>query len=150
MPKQKVYVIVHDGEFLLVGSGGTSGKNLNERKGLHLPGGSKNDNEGDEVTASRELEEETGIKLEIPQGTQSVKVPDIGDAVFVVVKVDNVDELVGKFVRPNAPTPQDEPFKALHSKSLKECIDKDLFCTDDLTDWFKLGLLAANKQGLLK
>lgn len=143
----KAYLILHDGEKVLIGTGGKSGGKKKTRQGYHLPGGSVDKLDEDDVvtTVMRELEEETGISSEQVKIQKTVTSDEIKgtNILFVVATVKSVDELAKDFKRPKVKNEYDEPFEELESISIEECWDDKHFSEDYWTDWFGSGLKAA-------
>lgn len=139
----KAYLILHDGKNILVGEGPAP------RKGYHLPGGTINHDEIATATALRELREETGIILsdsdyEIQNANiRSQKIPLKWDVTFIVVKVNDIANLLSAFSPPPSTSKYDEPFEKIKPLASKESWNNENFAPAYGTDWFKYGLEAA-------
>jgi 8-oxo-dGTP pyrophosphatase MutT (NUDIX family) len=143
-PPEKAYLIVHDGEHVLVGTGGRSGKHRSERKGYHLPGGTIDPGENAEKAALRELREETGIDPDPLQVEKNdIKIAAARNVTFVVARAADVNALVASFKRPDVDDHNDEPFSGLVSLPSANSWLDDNFNAKFWTDWFKHGLFAA-------
>jgi len=149
----KIYLILTDRKYVLVAKGGKSGNPPEERRGYHLPGGKfENRDKNSFGTVIRELEEETGIKLENhqPWGNEITHKKAVG-AKFVIVVTENVPALVEGFnnldvsKRPKITNKYDEPFTELVSLPLENCWKDKNFNSDYLTDYFGYGLEEAMK-----
>ncbi len=143
--KAKVYIIVHDGTNVMVGTGGKSGKHRQVRQGYHLPGGTQNPNETPFAAARRELEEETGVIIPTTTAHIPVTTSAVSDVTFIVVKVASVANLCSNFKRPAITdlNMNDEPFAGLTSILSNDSWLDTNFSAKYLTDWFAAGLAAA-------
>lgn len=146
----KVYVIIHDGTNLLVGTGGNSFSEPTGRSGYHLPGGRKNSGETNMQTATRETKEETGIDLDPSDFNGSEITPtNTGGADFLIAKVSDVKALVSNFRRPKIKNANDEPFAGLLAIPLHDCWSLIELNINGKTDYFGKGLQAAHNAGLI-
>jgi len=142
----KAYIIVHDGENVLIGKGGRSGKWKNVRRGYHLSGGTIDGSENVRVTVLRELKEEMGIDLdESAIESDNIKSDKAPTVTFVVAKVESVEKLVQDFIRPPLTKENefDEPFEQIISLKSKDSWKNENFNPNFYTDWFAHGLYAA-------
>lgn len=144
----KVYLILTDGENVLVAEGGRSGKPQTPRRGYHLPGGrvEKSDKSYME-TLQRELKEETGLSLRDPvQMGSEINPATTYGAKFIIVKTDSILDLVKMFNAPDYPSrpaiknPYDEPFTNLVCLPLANCWKNENFNEKYYTDYFGIGL----------
>ncbi len=146
----KTYAIVHDGNNLLVGTGGKSGGNRAPRRGNHLPGGTIDAGEEPLSAIVREIEEETGFTdITSDQTCKTFTVPAVKKVTFCVIRVLSVPDLAVTFKRPEVVSDHDEPFEKVRSVSISDACQRDFFNADDCTDWFRDALSFAVKEGLL-
>lgn len=145
-PKKKVYIIIHDGNKLLVGKKGKSGWKKMERLGFHLPGGSVDGKEDSQAAAKRELAEETGIDGSGFTMSGPVTTPKAPGVDFVIAKVSDVDALVSAFKRPQVKNQYDEPFEELEGIPLDKCWENKNFDAKYATEWFASGLDIAQQH----
>lgn len=149
----KVYLILTDGQNVLVAAGGRSGKPPVERQGYHLPGGKYETRDRSYMgTVIRELREETGFPLRNPvQIGGDITPAGTNGAVFIIVKEASIPGIVEWFNDPENPdrpavtNPNDEPFTSLASLPLENCWKNHGFNARYLTDYFGLGLEQAVK-----
>jgi 8-oxo-dGTP pyrophosphatase MutT (NUDIX family) len=147
---KKVYAIVHDGKYVLLGSGGASGKPPEKRPGLHLPGGTLESKDPLD-DALREIKQEMGITPATKGQVRSFATndPDMKQVQFFVFKVESVQALVNNFKRPAITNPFDEPFEAVVAVSLGEAADHPGLNVHGRTDWFAMGIRHALDEGML-
>jgi 8-oxo-dGTP pyrophosphatase MutT (NUDIX family) len=142
--KLKAYLIVHDGGYVLVGTGGWSGGY--QRGGYHLPGGTIDGEETAQEAAWRELEEETGIDpTQVGLRRESyIRYAQMPNVTFVVARVANVGDLVENFEEPDIDVDDydDTPFTGLVSLPSANCWTNGNFSEKYRTDWFRKGLYA--------
>src|SRR5208282_2861980 len=143
----KTYLIIHDDAHVLVCRGGTSGSQVGQRRGTHLPGGT---NESNSVLedAKRELKEETGFGWDDLGVTETITIEPARllryGVKFLKVKVSDVETLASQFQPPGGGKPQDSPFTAVEALAIENCwAAQNGFQEHYGTDWFGLGLQAA-------
>lgn len=165
MAKEKAYLIVSDGTFILTFQGGSAARK--NRTGNHLPGGTFYPTKtpigggrfaGPETLENRisaELKEETGFTFDPAAGSiNDFKMLLDGTLVtFMVQKVADVEKSRywrDPFVAPPPIDPDDTPFTSLKKYPIDDCkIGKGIFQIMQGTDWFAKGVEEAVKLGLI-
>lgn len=146
----KIYVIITDGQHVLVGRGGRSGRRPAARQGLHLPGGTIDDGEPPRVAAVREVREEMGFTVDPDDITHTFGTNQTPGVTFVVIHVDSVAALVASHIRPAVTNAHDEPFEHVVALAVDQCWTNAGFSDAFYTDWFAIGLRAASDQNALQ
>jgi hypothetical protein len=165
MAKEKAYLIVNDGAFILTFQGGSTAKG--KRAGNHLPGGTYYPTKtliggvgyaGPETLEDRitkELKQETGFTFTRAAGVInnfSMNL-DSTQVTFVVQTVPNVEGSPywsDPFVVPPTTNVNDTPFTSLKKFPIGDCKSgKGVFKIVDGTDWFAHGVEEALSLGLI-
>ncbi|HEU5137452.1 MAG TPA: NUDIX domain-containing protein [Steroidobacteraceae bacterium] len=145
----KIYGIITDKKYIVVGTGGKSGRNPKPRSGHHLPGGTVEEGQQPELQLITEIKEETGLDVAV-HVKDSFKPEGLDNVSFNVITVESVPDLVKERKRPEVKNQRDEPFEEVSPVLIGEALVKGYFNAKDMTDWFEIGLQYAFETGRLK